>query len=102
MKLAIAAAAGVGFQKYTQQCRGFFEKARRATQLFTCATSLSTDDPSEVLSRSLLWLRDLQLRVLLLEYAMWSGESTLESWAAQGISSTFEVRVRMTVETYEY
>ncbi|SCO78566.1 uncharacterized protein FRV6_02779 [Fusarium oxysporum] len=87
MKLAIAAVAGAGFQKYTQQCRGFFEKARRGTKLFACETSLITDDPSEDLSRPLLWLRDLQYRVLLLEYAMWSGESTLESWAAQGTSS---------------
>ncbi|KAM5526419.1 major facilitator superfamily transporter [Fusarium oxysporum f. sp. phaseoli] len=87
MKLAIAAVAGAGFQKYTQQCRGFFEKARRGTKLFDCETSLITDDPSEDLSRPLLWLRDLQFRVLLLEYAMWSGESTLESWAAQGTSS---------------
>ncbi|RAO74361.1 uncharacterized protein BHQ10_010373 [Talaromyces amestolkiae] len=87
MTLAVAAVAGMWFEPYKHQCRHFFEEAR---QLAMPALSTSYRELSAL---DVLWtttkLHDLQLQVLLLEYAIWSKESELESWAFRHISLLF-------------
>lgn len=82
MTLAVAAVAGMGFEPYKRQCRHFFEEAR---QLAMPALSTSYRESALDVSWTTTKLRDIQLQVLLLEYAIWSNESELESWAFRHI-----------------
>lgn len=100
MKLAIAAVSGAGFQQPQSHCRGFFDEARKAVTAFSHPASHEKRQTGRVILPE-IDVRDLQLQVLLLEYALWSEERELESWGIWDVSSLIEVRHQTSTPIYK-